>query len=144
MVKWSNDLRIKERLLSVKLVHAPDDYYSWSFEQRAACLQAHSTKALCKTIIMKNVLFNKDHPADPTYPKFVCVITQYVAKLNGHKVKNLMKAYQNSTTEVQKAYSSGFKFRLADEADAVELTGYGHNGMTPFYMKNDSLLIILS
>lgn len=93
---------------------------------------------------MKNVLFNADHPADPTYPKYVCVITQYVAKLNAHKVKNLMKAYQNANTEVQKASSSGFKFRLADEKDAVELTGYGHNGMTPFYMKNDSLLIILA
>lgn len=37
-----------------------------------------------------------------------------------------------------------FKYRLADEADAYELSGYKYNAITPFFMRNNDLKIILS
>jgi prolyl-tRNA editing enzyme YbaK/EbsC (Cys-tRNA(Pro) deacylase) len=36
-----------------------------------------------------------------------------------------------------------FKFRLADEEDAYALSGYRYNAITPFFMNNNSLKIVL-
>ena len=38
----------------------------------------------------------------------------------------------------------GFHFRLAEEAEALELSGYQYNAITPFFMKNSDIPIILS
>ena len=45
-----------------------------------------------------------------------------------------------------KVGSKGFKFRLADEADALNLSGYAYNAITPFFMNGggEKLPIILS
>jgi len=55
-----------------------------------------------------------------------------------------MKVLQNEQTKVKKATSSMFKYRLAEESEAVTITGYGHNGMTPFYMSENKLPILLA
>ena len=55
-----------------------------------------------------------------------------------------MKNYQRDNTQQKVVGKKFFKFRLADEADAFELSGYKYNSITPFFMKNDSLRIILS
>jgi len=75
MLKWALDLKTNHKLYSVRLAHTPDDYYSWTFEQRRQVLQGHSTAALCKTIVMRNVFFNEDHPEDPTYSKYILVVS---------------------------------------------------------------------
>ncbi len=56
-----------------------------------------------------------------------------------------MKDYQrkhnpDSSKHVGKKY---FKFRLADEADAFELSGYKYNSITPFFMTSNTLRIII-
>ena len=38
----------------------------------------------------------------------------------------------------------GFKYLLADEQDSNNLTGYIHNAVTPFFMNDDKMMIILS
>mmetsp|Transcript_2840 Transcript_2840/g.4850 ORF Transcript_2840/g.4850 Transcript_2840/m.4850 type:complete len:107 (-) Transcript_2840:89-409(-) len=57
-----------------------------------------------------------------------------------------MKKYQNSKYESEpekKIGGKGFKFRLASNEDMEELSGYRFNAVTPFFMKNDKLPVIL-
>ena len=83
---------------------------------------------------------------DSTYPRFVIVITQFEGKVNAQKIVTLMKNYQNSRTEGKKVGSRGFHYRLAEEADALSLSGYAYNAITPFLMQGggEELPIILS
>lgn len=37
-----------------------------------------------------------------------------------------------------------FKFRLADEEDAYQLSGYKYNAITPFFMKDNTLKIVIA
>ena len=100
---------------------------------------------LCKTIIMKNSEYNDSKSSDPYYPRFIMVIVQYSKKLISQQVASIMKDYQRKHTQPEKHVGKKFfKYRLADEADAYELSGYKYNSITPFFMKNDSLIIILS
>lgn len=55
-----------------------------------------------------------------------------------------MKNYQHTNTKQEKVSLKGFHFRLADEAEALELSGYQYNAITPFFMKDETIPIILS
>ena len=37
----------------------------------------------------------------------------------------------------------GFKFRLASQDDMARLSGYKFNAVTPFFMKDESLVVLL-
>ena len=59
---------------------------------------------------------------------------------------NVAKRYQNSFYEGQdekKIGIKGHKFRLATNEDMAELSGYKFNAVFPFFMKNETLPIIL-
>jgi hypothetical protein len=84
---------------------------------------------------------------DPSYPKHVIVITQFEAKLNAQKLLTVMKKFQNETTKSGKQVSNkGFHFRLSEQDDALALSGYKYNAITPFFMEGEGndLPIILS
>ena len=58
-----------------------------------------------------------------------------------------MKQYQNEKTEGDcKVSAKGFKFRHTEEDEALELSGYEYNSITPFFMQGggEKLPIILS
>ena len=58
-----------------------------------------------------------------------------------------MKKYQNENTKTGKQVSNkGFHFKFADEEDAIALSGYVFNAITPFLMTGggQNLPIILS
>ena len=48
---------------------------------------------------------------------------------------------RNSSGHIGKKH---FKYRLAEEDDAYSLSGYKYNAITPFFMRDNSLKIILS
>ena len=57
-----------------------------------------------------------------------------------------MKKYQNSFYEndaSKKVGKNGFKFRLCSNEAMAELSGYEFNAVTPFFMANDKLPVIL-
>ena len=57
-----------------------------------------------------------------------------------------MKNYQNSFYENEpekKIGIKGFKFRLAEDKDMEELSGYRFNAVTPFFMANETLPVII-
>jgi prolyl-tRNA editing enzyme YbaK/EbsC (Cys-tRNA(Pro) deacylase) len=61
----------------------------------------------------------------------------------------IMKNYQNKhyTAKDQKDKKigeKGFKFRMAEDGEAYRLSGYKFNAVTPFFMKDETLPIILS
>ena len=55
-----------------------------------------------------------------------------------------MRDIQHAKGGPTKVTLKGFHFRLADESEALEMSGYQYNAITPFFMKNDTLPIILS
>ena len=58
----------------------------------------------------------------------------------------MAKRYQNSFYEKEedkKIGIKGHKFRLATNEDMAELSGYKFNAVFPFFMKNETLPIIL-
>ena len=70
-------------------------------------------------------------------PQFLCVIVQYVSKLNADAVKRVIaEANPNMSKKC-------FNFQLADAADSYRLTGYDHNAVVPVGMK-EALPIVLS
>ena len=56
---------------------------------------------------------------DPTYPRFVIVVTQFEEKLNAQRVLAYMKTWQNQNTQHAKIATKGFHFRLAGEPIAL-------------------------
>ena len=84
---------------------------------------------------------------DASFPRFVIVITQFEAKVNASKISNIMKDYQHANTKTDKKIGiRGFHHRLAEEGDALSLSGYKYNAITPFLMEGggEKLPIILS
>ena len=85
-------LKVDSGLHSVQVARAADDYFDLSYPDRATFLSAPSTFHLCKTIIMQNTRHEDglasfpEAETDPTYPKYVIVITQFEAKLSSQKI----------------------------------------------------------
>ena len=98
-------------------------------------LGAHSTSALCKTIILRNSAFNEEYKDEPKYFEYVAVVIQYEDRLNAEKVMKVMKRVQNEGCRRTAVSNKHFHFHLAEEPDALRLTGFAYNAITPFLMK---------
>lgn len=61
-------------------------------------------------------------------------MVQYVAKINTEKLNKEMKNYQNQNV-ADKAGKQYFHYRLVDDKESAELTGYEHNGVVPVLLK---------
>lgn len=59
-------------------------------EWRAETLEAPSIDYLCKTILMENTFYDPQL-ASNQYPQYVCVVIQYVTKINAEKVMKWAK-----------------------------------------------------
>ena len=83
MLTMPKRIQVDAGLHSFQIARAPKNYNDLTYPQRMQLLRAHTTFALCKTIIMQNK--NYDHglelvpsaATDPFYPKFVAVISQF-------------------------------------------------------------------
>jgi prolyl-tRNA editing enzyme YbaK/EbsC (Cys-tRNA(Pro) deacylase) len=96
---------------------------------------------------MRNSEYNEQYSNDPFYPKFIMVIVQYSKKLVPQNIAAIMRQYQRDAYPQNKEKHIGrkfYKFRLAEEEDAYAMSGYKYNAITPFFMNDNSLKIILS
>eukprot|EP00658_Telonema_sp_P-2_P020198 TRINITY_DN17979_c0_g1_i2.p1 TRINITY_DN17979_c0_g1~~TRINITY_DN17979_c0_g1_i2.p1 ORF type:complete len:125 (-),score=26.21 TRINITY_DN17979_c0_g1_i2:169-543(-) len=84
---------------------------------------------------MKNTKWQDN--SSQTNPQFICVILQYVTKLNADAVK---KVVADANPGIGRKH---FNFQLASSDDSFRLTGYAHNAVVPVGMKL-KLPIILS
>ena len=48
-----------------------------------------------------------------------------------------MKKYQNENTKYSQISNKGFHFRLAEHSEALALSGYDYNAITPFFMNGE-------
>ena len=97
-------------------------------------------------MIMVNYMYREEYKDDPHYPRYVVVIVQYCRQISSQKVLNVAKRYQNSFYENEpekKVGIKGHKFRLATDEDMDRLSGYRFNAVFPFFMKDETLPIIL-
>jgi hypothetical protein len=68
------------------------------------------------------------------YPKYVAVMVQYISKINTEKLNKEIKNYQNAKAP-ERAGKQFFHYRLVEDKESTELTGYEHNGVVPVLMK---------
>ena len=74
MLTMLKKLKVDYALRSITMANAPNDYYSWTLDQRAKFLGGPSAASLTKTMIMVNYMYREEHSSDPHYPRFVLVI----------------------------------------------------------------------
>lgn len=113
---------------------ADETYYKKTLEQRREILSAPSIDYLCKTIILENTAYDAKYEG-PFYPKYICVVFQYITKFHSEKLGKFVKSYQNANCK-DKASNKCFHYRLVDEELSVQLSGYEHNGVVPIQMKS--------
>ena len=95
---------------------------------------------------MRNSDYNEQYANDPFYPKFIMVIVQYSKKLVPQNIAAVMRNYQRDAYKDKEKHVGRkfYKFRLAEEEDAYSMSGYKYNAITPFFMQDNSLKIIIS
>ena len=131
------------------------DYYAWPLEQRRDVMGLPTVIHLCKSVVMENTRWEERDSATgevhAANPRYVLVITSYAAKLQKEKLtRALWEAHAAATRALPGPPRTllpkkGFNLRLADEAAAVELTGFEHNGMTPIGLaKPEALTMMLA
>jgi prolyl-tRNA editing enzyme YbaK/EbsC (Cys-tRNA(Pro) deacylase) len=101
------------------------EYYSWSLEQRRAALGAASVDHLTKSLILRNTAGDDSDPY-----LHVLVLTQYTAKLDTVTLNKFIKARRKREDGQSRAYN----YTLAPEEVGFQLSGYGHNAVTPLNM----------
>ena len=126
--------------------HCPSNYYNLSLDERKVILGAKSTKQLCKSCLFenKNYVPNKGNAkeVDPTNSKFYLIVVQYVESINTKKLSSELRGLRPvGPTRFDPGYFTDM--RLASEEDNAKLTGYGHNGVSPFGMIDASIPIIV-
>jgi hypothetical protein len=125
------ELFIREGFLSTNLVIAEPNYYSLSLAERGRFLQT-PIESLCKTMVMENTAYNPEY-AGPYYPQYVCCVVQYCATLNSDKLMKAYRDYQHSHCPEKKVPRSAINLRVCEESKSDGMSGYGHNGVTPFF-----------
>lgn len=83
--------------------------------------------------MFENTAYNEKF-AGKHYPKYIAVMVQYIAKIHTEKLNKVIRIWQQNHAQ-EKASKQYFHYRLADEAESAQLTGYEHNGVIPILMK---------
>jgi len=119
----------------------PHDYYDGPLEQRAKTLGANSVSQLCKTIVFENVAHQSDFSySDITDSRYYCVVVQYEAKIDLELVTKLIISLREPGKD--RLNKKKFNFQLAPEDVSDKLTGFIHNGVSPFGMKTPLPIIV--
>jgi prolyl-tRNA editing enzyme YbaK/EbsC (Cys-tRNA(Pro) deacylase) len=130
--------------------------------QRRVILGAHSTSQLCKACLFENKNYipsksstnsssstDDDIVVDRTNSKYYLIIVQYIESINMKKLSYELRGLRPpGPTRFDTSYFADV--RLASNTIAQTLTGYGHNGVSPFGIptttttSNNNIPIILS
>ena len=58
---------------------------------------------------------------------------QYCATLNSDKMMKAVRDFQHAHVPTKKAPRAAFNFRVCEEQLSDQMSGYGHNGVTPVF-----------
>ncbi|CDJ53965.1 YbaK / prolyl-tRNA synthetases associated domain containing protein, putative [Eimeria brunetti] len=115
----------------------PKAYYSVSdLSERLEMLGAASVNQLCKTIVVENT--KQTGPEDRLNSRYYLVVLQYQDKLNGERVKDLIKAENAKVGRRLGNKKLNFNFCNSFES----LTGFKRNGVTALNPKSKTPVII--
>ncbi|CAH0479147.1 unnamed protein product [Peronospora belbahrii] len=128
----------REKVTSAMLKTAPSDYYSWHLDPRAKLLGC-KTCHLCKSIIMENVACLNNGIEDSLNSRYYCVVLQYNSKLDAEQLRRFVR---HNISEVNRPSKKKFNFQHAQGEMAEKLTGFRHNGVSPFGMQTPIPVIV--
>lgn len=145
--KIKSDL-FKKNVLNSEFCIVPNDYYERTLEDRAIILQAHTIDQLCKTIVFENMNFKLSNNLpgidsdcnDASNPRYICVIVQYSAKIDTELLVQALICLRKPGEH--RLSKSNFNFQLAPETVSDALTGFIHNGVTPYALKTSLPILI--
>ena len=124
------------RVYSAVWKWVPSDYYQRSLEERAKCLGASNVEFLCKSLLLEN---KKVVEESPNNPRFVLVILQYAATLDNKKLTNVIRRL---LPVAERLDDSKYDFRIASSEGNDRITGYQHNSVTPFGLKENVRMVL--
>ena len=85
---------------------------------------------------------NDDGKSDPTNSRYYLVVVQYVESINPKKLSSELRGLRPAgPTRLDPNYFADL--RLAPEDISEQLTGYGHNGVSPFGMLDRSIPVVI-
>ena len=126
----------------------PSNYYTLSLDERKVILGANNTSQLCKACLFENKNYqpnksNNNSPTpDPTNSQYYLVVVQYVESINMKKLSSELRGLRPvGPTRFDPNYFSDL--RLAPEDISEKLTGYSHNGVSPFGLLDTTIPIIV-
>ncbi|KEP60699.1 UNVERIFIED_CONTAM: YbaK/proline-tRNA ligase associated domain-containing protein [Hammondia hammondi] len=118
------------------LVRVSPSYYDLTLQERVNLLKSPSTFHLCKTVVMENTRHVGVN--DKLNSKYYLIVVQYQRRVNGERVKDLVKRLNAERGLKLGNKKLNFNFCKASE----ELTGFVYNAVTPFAAKTDIPLIV--
>ncbi|KAL7500467.1 hypothetical protein ACHAWT_010436 [Skeletonema menzelii] len=125
----------------------PSNYYSLTLEERKVILGANNTSQLCKACLFENKNYKPTDTSttsvvDRTNSQYYLVVVQYVESIDMKKLQSELRGLRpNGPKRLDPNYFSDM--RLAPEDVSEKLTGYGHNGVSPFGMLDSTIPIIV-
>ncbi|PFH33454.1 YbaK/proline-tRNA ligase associated domain-containing protein [Besnoitia besnoiti] len=126
----------KHGVADFSIVQVPSHYYGISLEERRAMLNAPSIAHLCKTVVLENT--KHIGVDDKLNSKYYMVVVQYIRKVNGERVKDLIK--QVNADRGLKLGNKKLNFNFC--RTSAELTGFVYNAITPFASKTEIPVIV--
>lgn len=130
------DARASSKFACTKWV-APN-YYALPMRGRAEVLGCEVTQ-MCKTMLVENKQWKGHDPFDRFNAKHYLVVVQYAATFNALGLRNALAALSAGALR-----KSDFNFRVADEATMAALSGFEHNAVTPYGMREARVPVVLA
>ena len=141
-----NSVVLDHNIYSSVFKWVPENYYELALAQRVKILGAHSTWQLCKSMLMENKAYDPKLASknnDGSYSRFYLIVLQYETSISSKKLVSEIRSLKKPVTE--RYDTNKFDFRVASSKDNDRLTGYTHNAVSPFGLKDsNSLKIILA
>jgi len=129
------DLFVSNQIYSYEIFEANSDYYfNYTLEERQKLLNAENINCLCKTMILENTAFNKEHESEYYQQYYLCIV-QYTKEFVADKIAKYLKFRQNHHCPNNKLSNKFFHFRVAKQEEAYAISGYAFNGITPYLAK---------
>ncbi|KAG5189654.1 YbaK/aminoacyl-tRNA synthetase-associated domain-containing protein [Tribonema minus] len=115
-----------QKCLSARFKWVEPTYYDKSLEERATILRCHP-RQLTKSLLFKGNAGSEAADSSGAAPVYMMVIVQYLAKINLKLLQEVGNALL-AGRQGQKRLS----FALAPDEEGLALTGFPHNGVSPF------------
>ena len=128
----------RRKVYSSTFVQVAANYYERPLAERALYLKC-TVPQMCKSIIFENNAWVEDVKGDRTNAQYYLVVVQYQAKLDTDLLVDLVHSLRPPEKRLPR---KRFHFRLAPEAVSDALSGFIHNGVTPFGMLHDVPIVI--